>query len=161
MSTKVWPWLRERGWTKRRSSFSYRSQIPFSFYGREGPDISPVHVAFFFWCRGPPVYRYTRRGKKVKTKHQELYFRNCKGRSGKRAPKHGAFPEVAMAKGIDKWRTSMHTTTKVVFPRKKLPWHRTWIWVAHDLEGFFNQVISPFSMEARRESAEHLFAHST
>ena len=118
--------MRRRGWTKR-TFISYTSQIPFSFYGREGPRDSPVHVAIFFWCRAP-------RGL--------MLFRNCR-----QTGHHGSFPELAAKRNTSMWRMSMHTTRKVLFPRQKMPWHRTWIWAPHDLKGYFNQIISPFAME--------------
>ena len=144
--------MRDRGWKARRPGTFGSSQIPFAFYGREGVLRSPVHAAFFWWCRGEAIYKKKRNKKTGKTVRvqvgNEAYFRNCKERNRPfHGPKHGPFPEVAVAKGIDKWKASMHTTTAVLFPRQKLPWHRTWIWVAHDLEGYFNQVISPFAME--------------
>ena len=128
MRTKVWPYLRNKGWTKSRRN-SYQSQVPFFFYGREGGKKSPVHVAIFFWCRGPG---------------RTLYFRHCHGKG-----RHGQFPEVARKAGTSKWKMTMHTTTSVAFPRQKMPWHRTWIWAAHDLEGYFNEIISPFAMEGK------------
>ena len=129
MMTKVWPYMRNKGWHKIPGN-KYTWGVPFSFYGREGVHKSPVHCAMFFWCRG---------------KHGQLYFRNCKERTGKHAP----FPEAARKKHLSKWKMTMHTTTSVAFPRQKMPWHRTWIWAAADLEGYFNAIISPFAMEGK------------
>ena len=159
LRSKVYPYMRSRGWTKAINSSDTKTAR--TFFGREGIHDSPVQVTLFFWCRAGkqmPVnflqntisdrthcIAQLRLGSSfllsVLRFLDRMLFLNCQG------SQHGDFPEVAAKHGTSKFSMTMHTTEDVLFPQQKLPWHRTWIWAAHDLEGYFRDIITPLAME--------------
>ena len=143
MHNKVIPYMAHRGFktllkydTPSKRWSSWFRQVPFSFYGRKGPHVSRVHCAMFFWCRG---------------KKGELLFRNCHSRGARHAP----FPEVARKKGLSMWKQTMHIPYDVAFPLQRLPWHRTWIFAARDLKGYFTGVVAPLAQEGKLTQEDH------
>ena len=109
-----------------------------AFMFRGGPRASRVHVALLAWCRGD---------------EGDLLFLNCRGEKT-RASKHALAP-IPSKKHSSVWRQTMRVPRKVAFPLQKLPWHRTWIYAPHDLQGYFDGVIAPMAQEGKITKKDH------